>query len=443
MVANAMVKTLREQRTALSAKARAVMDAAEKDKRDVTAEEAKSIETTLDELEGVRDKLSREDRLTEFEADEKREAADAPAPGSRRQTTTAMPENAPGRGFTYGHKQDGTEVRGFRHGDRMFTWNSPDTSVEELRSLYFRAGAHELRGEPEKATMLMNTWKRAVGGGNIEGDYAYGDQVLNMWIDLKRAKSRVSEAGAIFLKVQGTDLVAIPRRTADPTWVWRNEGATITESSPTWDLVQLVMHSGATLTPVNNEWLQRVPAAAVKLEEQLSASAAGEIDRKALLGVAPGPTGLQNMTGVNTETTVGLPTDYTEILSAMSKVAQDDGDPRTLIWHPVIAYLYYALKTGLTNDLSPLPLPAVIGNLQILDTTKISLTEGGGSDESSAFVGDFREMVIGVETNSKIDWGYTSSSFSKNQMGLRCVLSMDVAVHNADSFCVLSGITQS
>ena len=101
------------------------------------------------------------------------------------------------------------------------------------------------------------------------------------------------------------------------------------------------------------------------------------------------------------------------------------------------------VKSASVNSLL---VPASWQALRKLPTNQIpiNLTKGTASDASEAYVGDFRQLFIGMRTSIRLDVSREASdgsegAFTNFQVWIRAALRADVAVVRPDHFNLIDG----
>ena len=189
---------------------------------------------------------------------------------------------------------------------------------------------------------------------------------------------------------------------ADPTGHWRAEGTEITASDVSFDRVTLRPKVLAAIVPITLELLEDAANAASIIEQALMAALGLKLDQAILLGAGTEstPRGVRNFDQVNETASVGTPTDYSKVSSAVSDIfkANYDGEASSLSWimHPRDAETYDGLTDTTGQPLQPTPWAA---DLKRLTTTSLPDDEGGGSNESVSMLGDFSQCVVGTRTS--------------------------------------------
>ena len=78
----------------------------------------------------------------------------------------------------------------------------------------------------------------------------------------------------------------------------------------------------------------------------------------------------------------------------------------------------------------------------------IAETKGSATDASKVFVGDFRQLLIGVRTESRVlvsqsghdpDAASTINAFKNLQLLVRVHARIDIALARANHFCMIDG----
>ena len=230
----------------------------------------------------------------------------------------------------------------------------------------------------------------------------------------------------------------IARVETDPTVGWRFENKTIPASEPVFSRATLKARTAGCLVPISVELFEDASNSGAEIERVIAVSLAAAIDRVCLVGAgsASEPLGVLNTSGVNTVTSVGTPTTWVKYVNAVTECLKDNETPNALILHPRDDGILAALLDT-TNQ--PMRRPDRIQELQVLTTTTLPTTQGAGA-ESSAIVGDFTQLLIGVrrEISLSID---RSLGFAEFQLQLRGIARVDCLVARPSAFCVLSGIT--
>ena len=203
------------------------------------------------------------------------------------------------------------------------------------------------------------------------------------------------------------------------------------------------------------ELLEDAANAASIIESSLQAQLGLKLDQAILAGTGASaePTGIRNHASVNTITSVGTPTSYSQLTSAIKSIFESnyDRELRDIAWvtNPRDGATYDALADTTGQPLRPTPWAS---DLRRFSTTSISTTEGGGSNESYMLIGDFRQCLVGMRTtgvnievlregtvsdSSGDEWNATTQLLRH----VRAYMRLDVALLRPSWFTVLSGVT--
>lgn len=291
------------------------------------------------------------------------------------------------------------EVRtvGLKPEERLADWVEREQPRSEFADL--ELGAY-LRAMTLGAKTNME--KRALSeGSDSAGGYTVPTNLSARLIDLLRAESVVSRAGAVTVPLT-SDQNVIAKLASDPVPAWRSENAAIAESDPTFASVTLTPRSLAVMVKVSRELLQDSLNLERELPRIMAVAMAKEWDRVALLGsgTAPEPEGVANATGIGTDALSGALTTYAPFNTARTAIKTANANPTAFILHPRDE----GTMAGLTaSDGQPLMAPAKVSEIPWLTTTAIPTDGGGGSDESTIFCGDFRHMMLGMRSQIQIE----------------------------------------
>lgn len=286
----------------------------------------------------------------------------------------------------------------------------------------------------------------SVGGA---GGWFVSPALSSYTIDLARNKSCVLLAGGWTLPMT-TEEMTLVKVLTDPTAYWVAEHAKITESEGTFGPIKLKAMVVGCLVRVSRALLEDAPNSGNVIESQIGAALGLEIDRCALLGNGVNePKGLSHCSDVNSYSmgANGLAlANYDPFSYAVQYVAEDNGQATAVIMAPRTAGNLDRLKEGTTN--APLTPPPSFQALQKFSTNQIPITQQQGTSAvaSSAFVGDFKNIVLGMRKQLTLDVaasGVGSGSvdvFSSVEALIRGYLRIDVAVLRENHFTWIKGI---
>ena len=292
------------------------------------------------------------------------------------------------------------------------------------------------------------------GGSDTGGGYLLPSPVSERFVDLARSASVCMRAGAQTLAMDSSEL-SIARLTSDASPVWREELVAVTSSDVSFDKIVLRPKVVAAIIPVSIELLEDASNAASIIESSLQAQLGLKLDQAILSGrgASAEPTGIRNHADVNSITSVGTPTNYSHLTSAIKSIfeANYDRELRDVAWvtNPRDGATYDGLADTTGQPLRPTPWAA---DMRRFSTTSIATDEGGGSNESYMIVGDFRQCLVGMRTSgvnlevlregtvtdsSGDSWNATTQLLRH----VRAYMRVDVALLRPTWFTVLSGVT--
>ncbi|MGJ0512402.1 phage major capsid protein [Methylocystis sp.] len=282
-----------------------------------------------------------------------------------------------------------------------------------------------------------------IEGSGPGGGYTVDDSLSATIIDRMRARASVTRAGALTVNMPTAD-VKIARLNGDPSASWRGEASLVNESTPAFGQITLRANSLATIIKLSRELAEDSMNLDVALRNAIAKAFALEVDRAAMFGVgaAAEPLGVVNRAINEVELGSGdggQLTGYDDFLDGLFELRADNAaEPTAAILSPRTAKTLDKKKDG---QGLPLIKPPAIANLPMMITTSVpdNSTVGINSDCSTIVMGDFREMIIGVRSELRIE--LLKERYADNLMfGLLCWMRADVAVMHDESFCKITGV---
>jgi HK97 family phage major capsid protein len=384
----ALAAELTARRAELDTQARAILNLARAEDRDITAEESQRFDRITTEMDTL---AENRDNIVKFHAD--REAGDSSL-----------------RSF-------GTPRNEARAGDFVYADNGQRAGLhkgESFRS-HERVAGHREPNE-DLAVAQFGNLGNLVRSLTTSGGSAVVPQVwASQLIDLTRNKSAVLSAGATVVPMDA-GIVKIGRLTGDPTVAFRTEGSSITASDPTFDNVTLTATTMSCLVKGSLEWFQDADNADQIVKNAISAAMAQKLDQVALYGgiiadagtinlpTPPNPRGVLaalaavlpgNILGAAANgTTQTAATFYAELLDVIFKVRAANEDPTGLIWNSKAARLYAGAAA---TDNQPLNAPGAVTAIpQFMSNTVPSYTKGTMTNVATdVFVADWTQLLVG------------------------------------------------
>ena len=430
---------IREQIAARAERGEELINQADKDARDLTDEENTEVQQLIHEIGSPSRQTGLHGKL--FIAEERERGQMEIATERMNKQRTPL-----GTGSEFLDVTTGLPVRALANSQRVSEADdiSPGRVVASL-----------LLNEPG----ILNGNEREIfaqqsGGSDTGGGYLLPSPISERFVDLARSASVCLRAGAQTLAMETSEL-SIARLTSDASPVWREELVAVTSSDVAFDKITLRPKVVAAIIPVSIELLEDAANAASIIESSLQAQLGLKLDQAILAGTGASaePTGIRNHASVNTITSVGTPTSYSQLTSAIKSIFESnyDRELRDIAWvtNPRDGATYDALADTTGQPLRPTPWAS---DLRRFSTTSISTTEGGGSNESYMLIGDFRQCLVGMRTtgvnievlregtvsdSSGDEWNATTQLLRH----VRAYMRLDVALLRPSWFTVLSGVT--
>jgi HK97 family phage major capsid protein len=338
----------------------------------------------------------------------------------------------------------GDEVRGYRGPQPIFKHDDTVDLGTLLRAILLN----------DTSRLSAEIRSGLLTGSDSSGGYLMAPAVSEMLIDLARATSVSIQAGATTLPME-TGEMTIARVTGDPTVAWRAELQATTGTKPTFGRFVLRPRMLAAVVPVSLELLEDAPNAGDVIAGTLTSAMGVELDRALLEGTGAEnqPQGVVNTLGINTTASVGTPTTYAEVSTAIGQIlgANYAGEVGNLAWinNPTVATVYDQLVTGITSDNTPLRPTPWVETLRRFYTTSLA---ANASSEYNQIIGAFNEMLIGARYSGVvidvIDAGQvtdaegdTTNAVSQFARFIRARLRADVVLMRPAHFSVLAGTT--
>lgn len=194
---------------------------------------------------------------------------------------------------------------------------------------------------------------------------------------------------------------------SDPVPQWRAENALIAESEPVFGDMTMDAKSLAVRFVVSRELLEDTPNMDALLRSTMAAGFARGLDDAIFFGTGTDnqPLGLANTPGLLT-TSMGTNgaalTGYAPFLDAMFALqAANEGKVDAIVLAP---RSNRAIAGFVDTQGQPLQPPPLLANVPILSTNGIPVnqSQGTANNASSAFLGDFSQVLVGIRTQLQI-----------------------------------------
>lgn len=416
-----MIRDLLEKRAKITGEMRSLVNSPAGD-GDLSAEQASTFDRLKGELDGVESSIRRAETL---EAAERRMAGQ-PVAGSGDSTLDREM-----RGFSLVRAIAGAAgIPGVDSGRER------ELSAELARrsGRAFSGIAVPLSVFHTETRTLTTTTPAAGPGGTL----VQTDILGNQFIDRLRAALVTRRLGATVLSgLVGN--VEIPALKASGSAGWVAENTAIPPSDQQFRAVAMTpKHCGA-LTELSRNMLQQ-PSIDVEnlVRADFAQILANAVDRAALKGSGVGaePRGILNTVGVNSATFAGAGAGkWQKILEMVSEIQDANSEGTAFVTSPTVVKNFRTSPMPLTVDKFVMENPNNLAGYSLTTTTNLSGTPG------EMIFGKWSDLLLGYWSELDILVNpYEAAAYSKGNVQIRAMLTMDVAVRHAGSFSIATDI---
>lgn len=394
---------IREARASKIAEARNLLSVAERENRQLTADES----ARFDAIKG---------EITALEAAEQRQ-----------QFLDDAERRAPG-----------TVVNG---GDNFANLESRVSLLSVLRAgmegraltgaeAEVHAELERRHGAPKHGGILvpLSTFERRANTTGTAGELVGTDHRADMFIGPLRNSLLVRSLGVRTLSGL-TGNVSIPKAGAGLTVGWVTEGQALPESDMDFESVTLTPHHVGGITELSRQLIQQSsPAVEDLARDDLSFAIAQAVDRAIIAGTGTGgqPLGIVNMPGV---LTAELPATWADVLAIEQQLAALNVNPTGWYTSPgVLTNLRGILKAASAGS-DYIATAKTIGELPVASSN--------AAPAETAILGDWTQVLLG-------QWGavellvnpYAEAPYRRGGVLVRAFATVDVAVRHEEAFVV-------
>jgi HK97 family phage major capsid protein len=286
--------------------------------------------------------------------------------------------------------------------------------------------------EPVEQRVLTTTAPAGGPGSNLIQTDLAGAQ----FIDRLRAALVIRRLGArVLTGLQGN--LDVPALKSSATTGWVNENQGLTPSDHEFRKVSLTpKHCGA-ITELSRNMLQQ-PSVDVEnlVRADFALILADAVDRAAIngSGSAPEPRGILNVSGIGSVTTSGTPT-WANVLEFIEDVETANSDGTAFLTHPkVVKKLRSTLKeSGDAGAGYIMEGPDSLAGYPCARTTNVPTTLS--TDKTALIFGNWSDLLLGYWSELDVLVNpFESTAYSKGNVQVRAMLTMDLAVRHAASF---------
>ena len=258
------------------------------------------------------------------------------------------------------------------------------------------------------------------------------------------AAATKEQASLIFAEMEAvtglTGDVVIPRETDSPNVGWVAEDQALSTDGASFDSLTLTPHHVGVITELSRQLLQQSsPAVEQLVRNMMSRNVALEIDRAAIAGTGTGaePLGLINDPNVPT---VPFATDLFTTTADMIAAADvaNIGDSRAFLSTNGVRAA--AMKLRDTTD-RPIAISETFHGEAAYFTNQAPTNLGVDEDEAGLVYGDWSDLLIGIWSQLDILVNpYAETAYSKGNILLRAMASVDFGVRRPASFVSATGV---
>lgn len=425
------LSAIREQRAAKVGEMRALLAKAEADKRALTADEQARFDGLKGEVTGLEDQEAR----AQFLADAERRMEGLPATGDKNfetecrafSLTRAIAAQLPNSTVDAGRERE-VSVELARRSGRTFEGIAVPMAVFEQR--------------------VLTTGLPVAGpGSNLVATDHRGD----LFIDILRAALRIRQLGATVLPGL-TGNVDIPRLKASGTSAWVAENAALTAADHQFEKVSLTPKHVGALTEVSRNMIQQAsPAVETLVRADFASILAQAIDAAAINGSGTGatPRGVLQTSGIGSVAigANGGPITWASVIDLIAAVEVANSMGTGFLTNSkVVKSARKTLKTtGDTSSNFIMPEPNTLAGYQLQSTNLVpsNLTKGTSNGVCSPLIfGMWSDLLLGYWSELDVLVNpYESTAYSKGNVQVRAMATMDVQVRQPASFAAIQDLT--
>lgn len=279
--------------------------------------------------------------------------------------------------------------------------------------------------------VLRGTSKRdlTVGSSTAGGNLVSTNLLAGSFIELLRNKSVVQSLGATVLNGL-VGQVAIPRMTSGATAYWVAESGAPTEGAEAFDQVTMSPKTvGAFVDYSRKLLLQSSIDVGNMIKADLAQVLALEIDRASLYGSGSSnePTGLKNISGINTVDFAANTPTWLEMIQLETEVAADNADIGSL------AYLVNATGRGALKGVAKATNQAIFAweNDSVNGYKAVASNQVASND---FWFGNWKDLLLGFWSGLDLTVDPYAGATS-GTVRIIALQDMDIAVRHPVSFC--------
>ncbi|PRX26836.1 HK97 family phage major capsid protein [Paraburkholderia sp. BL18I3N2] len=279
-------------------------------------------------------------------------------------------------------------------------------------------------------------------GSDPAGGYSVPAITMPGILDALVDQSALLSAGASIVPVDGGKSFTTAAIDTLPVPAWRNEAGAVAGTQPTLRAVTATPRSLACIVLFSRELLADSIDISRAVTTSISQAFALELDRAGLVGsgVAPMPLGLYGMEDVAKIDQVGTKFGYADLLGAYQAQLERSAPAPTAV---IMAPRTRVGLAGLTDTTGqPLNAPPLVADLRQFSTNGVPINLGAGTNESLAFVGDFR--VVQYVMRERLNIGVLRELYAgTGQIAFLCHARVDVVVTYPSCISVIDKVVST
>lgn len=239
-----------------------------------------------------------------------------------------------------------------------------------------------------------------------------------------------------------TGNLSIPRETGSPSTAWVAENSAITPSDASFDDVTLSPHHVGTISEYSrNMLLQSSPAVEQLLRDMMARNIAQAIDKAAIrgggsnepVGILGGTSGIQTVTG---DADLFTACADAVALADIANVAAS----RAFLSNNVVKKI---ASKSLDGQNRPIGIANIFGNERVV-FSNLAENDGNSPANNPLIYADWSELMLGVWSIIDVLVNpYESTAYSKGNISVRAMATVDVAVRHPAAFVSVTGVTSS
>jgi len=308
--------------------------------------------------------------------------------------------------------------------------NKGTSDTKELR--VFNEGEKlEIESRANDSNLSMGQLVRAMSGVETEGDgikylrdmssatgaVVIPKQLATQIIDKAREQSAVF--GKIPITVLANNNLTVARVSKDASASWVAEGDLIPGSSAEFTGVNLEGKTLAMYVPITEQLLDSANISGV-LMNACSKAIATALDKALIYGTGVGSEikGISEHTNINKVSHTGA-VNYNMLIKGIGATKTANVIPTDVVYNTTVG-ADLAMLTDINGQyITP---PKVLDNYAISESNNI--------DDSQTLVYNRDCMLLGINKDIKLEWGYTSDGFQRMIKALRIYIRCDLGVTN-------------